>query len=292
MRRRSPRHVTADQERLDRDGHGSLRRRRPGRGREDYGDRVGADDAGGPRDRRRGQVRAAGRHRRAHPHGHAVRRHHLRGRLRVGHHRRRLRRHHDHRGLRHPVQGPGAGRGARRVDEEGRGQGRHRLRLPHDHHGPLGPGRGRDGHDGARGRHVLQALHGLPRRLHDGRREHLPRAAAHGEERRHHLHARRERRRDRRAGEEGARRGEDRAQVPRHHASRAGGGRGHASRHRPRRNGRRADLHRPPLGGRGAGDGDRGARPRPPRVRGDVPAVPVPLGGQLRRAGLRAARST
>ena len=45
-----------------------------------------------------------------------------------------------------------------------------------------------------------------------------------GQERRHDLHARRERRRDRRAGEAGARRGQDRAEVSR--ADAAGAGRG------------------------------------------------------------------
>ena len=55
-----------------------------------------------------------------------------------------------------------------------------------------------------RGRDVVQAVHGLSRRVHAGRRQHLPRAAAHGRERRHDLHARRERRRDRRAREAGA----------------------------------------------------------------------------------------
>ena len=41
----------------------------------------------------KGQVRPARRHRCPHAHGHAVRRHHLSRRLRVGHHRRRVRRH-------------------------------------------------------------------------------------------------------------------------------------------------------------------------------------------------------
>ena len=47
------------------------------------------------------------------------------------------------------------------------------------------------------------------------------------------------------------------------------------------------DLHRPPLRRRGARDGDRGARPRPAGLRGDVPAVPVPVVRQLRGARLR-----
>ena len=69
----------------------------------------------------------------------------------------------------------------------------------------------------ARGRDLVQAVHGLPGRLHGRRREHLPGDAAHRRERRHDLHARRERRRHRRAREAGARRGQDRAEVPRAH---------------------------------------------------------------------------
>ena len=51
--------------------------------------------------------------------------------------------------------------------------------------------------------------------------------------------------------------------------------------------GRRADLHRAPVGRRGARDGDRGARPRPAGIRGDLPAVLVPVVRQLRGARVR-----
>ena len=57
----------------------------------------------------------------------------------------------------------------------------------------------RDGRAGRSGRHVVQAVHGLSRRVHARRRVDLPGDAAHRQERRHDLHARRERRRDRRA---------------------------------------------------------------------------------------------
>ena len=108
-----------------------------------------------------------------------------------------------------------------------------------------------------------------------------------GQERRHDLHARRERRRHRRAGEEGAGRGEDGAEVSRADPAGARRGRSDASRDRARRDRRRADLHRAPVGGRGAGDGDRGARPRPAGLRRDLSAVPVPVVRQLRGAGVR-----
>ena len=61
-------------------------------------------------------------------------------------------------------------------------------------------------------------------------------------------------------------------------------GRGDEPRHPPRRGGRRARLHRPPLGARGAGRGPRRARSRHEGVRRDLPAVPVPL---ARRPGQR-----
>ena len=54
-------------------------------------------------------------------------------------------------------------------------------------------------------------------------------------------------------------------------------GRGDQPGHPPRRGGRRARLHRPPLGEGGAGRGPRRPRPRLEGVRRDLPAVPVPL---------------
>ena len=68
-----------------------------------------------PHDRRLGQVRPAGRHRRPHAPRHAVRRDDLGRRLRVGHDRRRARRHDVDRGLRDPVQGPDPAPGAGRT---------------------------------------------------------------------------------------------------------------------------------------------------------------------------------
>ncbi len=106
-------------------------------------------------------------------------------------------------------------------------------------------------------------------------------------ERRHDLHARRERRRDRRARQAGPGRGQDRAEVSRPDPSGPRRGRSDAPRDRARRDGRRADLHRAPLRRRSAGDGHRGARPRPAGLRRDLPAVPVPLLRELRGAGFR-----
>ena len=70
---------------------------------------------------------------------------------------------------------------------------------------------------------LVQAVHGLSRRVHARRREHLPGDAAHRQERRHDLHARRERRRDRRAGEGSARERTDGAEVSRADAAGARG---------------------------------------------------------------------
>ena len=140
----------------------------------------------------------------------------------------------------------------------------------------------------APGRHVVQAVHGLPGRLHAGRRvASSGRCCGPGKNGGTIcMHAEN-------GGvidvlvQEGAGRGQDGAEVSRADAAGARRGRSHAPRHRARRDGRRAGLHRPPLGRRGARDGDRGARPRPAGLRRDVPAVPVPVVRQLRGARLR-----
>ena len=198
-----------------------------------------------------------------------------------------LRRHDLDRRLRHPVPRPDAAPRVGDVGEEGRRQGGHRLRLPHDHHRAERSGGGRDGRARPPGRHLVQAVHGLPRRLHARRREHFQGAAADGEERRHDLHARRERRRHRRARAAGARGGEDGAEVPRAHAAGARRSRSDAPRDRAGRDRGRADLHRPPVGGRGARDGHRSARPRAAGVRGNLPAVSVSVVRELRGARFR-----
>ena len=77
------------------------------------------------------------------------------------------------------------------------------------------------------GRHVVQAVHGLSRRLHGRRRDDLQGDAEDARERRADLHARRERRRHRHAGQGGAAEGREGAEVSRADAADARRGRGH-----------------------------------------------------------------
>ena len=136
-------------------------------------------------DRRDRAVRHPGRDRRPHAPEHAVRRHDVGRRLRVGHDRGRVRRHDEHRRLRHPVPRPDDEACARRLAEAGRRQGGDRLRLPHDRHRARRRRARRDGpHGPRRGDHQLQAVHGLPGRVHGGRRDDLPGVAANRGERR------------------------------------------------------------------------------------------------------------
>ena len=161
--------------------HGRRARGRAGRGREDQRagrprqrDRGGLGGVGGPGHRRRRALRAARRHRRAHPHGDAVRRHLLGGHVRDRDPGRGLGRHHHDRGLRGPGQGHLAARHAGQVARQGRRPLRDRLRLPHDRlrrqrHVPEG-----DGGVHRRGREQLQDVHGLPGRVLRDRRGDRP----------------------------------------------------------------------------------------------------------------------
>ncbi len=81
--------------------------------------------------------------------------------------------------------------------------------------------------------------------------------------------------------------GKTRAEVPRADAPDDGGGEATAPRHRAGRDGRRAGLHRASLVRRRARKSARGARPRPARLRGNLPAVSLPLAREHGRAGLR-----
>ena len=110
----SPHGSSSRQRRAGRHRGRRLRRRRPRRGRKGLRYlRAWRRRPGRRRDARRdGPARHARRHRRAHAPRHAVRRDDLGRRLRVGHDRRGARRHDVDRGLRDPVQGPDAARGA------------------------------------------------------------------------------------------------------------------------------------------------------------------------------------
>ena len=103
-----------------------------------------------------------------------------------------------------------AARGPRCLARQGRGQRRHRLRLPHDHERRQRRHPRRDGRAGRRGRHRLQAVHGLPGRLLQRRRRDLPGDAADRQERRPDHDARRERHGHRRRRGRQRRRGHDR----------------------------------------------------------------------------------
>ena len=173
--------------------------------------------------------------------------------------------------------GENVNEGLGRVAPQGRRRVRHRLRVPSDHRRRRRrvaevdqvPHR-------ARGRHQLQAVHGLSRRLLQRRRPDPARDADRVRVRRDDHDARRERHRDRRAGGSGAGPRRDRPEVPLLHAALAPGGRGDAPRHRAvAGGGQRAALHRSHVGGRRAGGGRRRASRRAQRVRRDLPAVPV-----------------
>ena len=112
----------------------------------------------------------------------------------------------------------------------------------------------------------------------------MQRAAGNGA---HDHDARRERHRHRRAGPAGAGRRAHRPGLARPHPAARAGGRGHRPGHPAGPGGRRAAVHRAPVGQAGAGRGDRGPRPRRRRVRRDLPAVPVPVAGRPGQARLR-----
>ena len=185
------------------------------------------DVAADTRDRRVRALRAPGRGRSAHAPRHAVRRHDDDRRRRVGPAGGGARRHHLPRRLLHPGAGHELRRRARRLEVEGRRQAGDRHGLPHRRHRPEGGRLARGAGDAARpGHHLVQALHGLQGRADGRRRDALQDDGGRRRDGRARDGARRERRRDRRARQEGARRGEDRAQVPRPHPAAGDGGRG------------------------------------------------------------------
>ena len=160
--------------------------------------------------------------------------------------------------------------------------------LPHDHgRRQRGLAQG-DGGARRRGRHQLQAVHGLPGRASTAttarccapcRRARRPAALI-------MMHAEN--------GiaidvliEQALARGQT---DPRYHGDRpprAAGGRGDAPGDQARAGRGRARLHRAPLGGEGAGGGREGPRRGLQRLRRDLPAVPVPVHRRPRPARVR-----
>ena len=181
-------------------------------------DRRVARHAGRQGDRRGGQVRAAGLRRSAHASRHAVRRDGDDRRRRIRADFRSVRRHHVPRRLRHPAPGAHVRTGPRGVARKGERQAGDRHGLPHGGH------RSRERRDarGARlaarpGHYVVQALHGLQGRADGRRRDALPHDGGRGEDGCARDGARRERRRDRRSREAGARGRSHGAALPRAH---------------------------------------------------------------------------
>ena len=146
----------------------------------------------------------------------------------------------------------------RHVDEEGRGQGGDRLRLPHDHDRADRPGRARRWtRSSAQGVTSFKLFMAYPGVFMLDDASDLPGAAA-----RRARTAARSACTPRTAASStcsSSRRCAEGKTAPKYHAltrpARAEA-RGDAPRDRARRDGRRAGLHRPPLGRRGARDGD------------------------------------
>ena len=161
----------------------------------------------------------------------------------------RVRRDDLSRRLLHPGQGPDVRRGARDLAREDRvREAGDRRRLPSRRHRPAGgrDARGARAH-ARRGRHELQALHGLQGRDHGRRRDALP---GHADRRRHGRArdgARRARGLHRRPRQAGARRGQDRPDLARAHAPARDRGRGDEPGGSARARGRLRPLRRPRL---------------------------------------------
>ena len=179
--------------------------------------------------------------------------------------------------------GPGPGR----VAGEGGAEVPHRLRPAPDRARDQRLDPARDGHDDRPRGALVQAVHGLPGCVHARRRVDLPGHEPDRGQRRPDHAARGERRRDRRPGPALPGRGQDGPGQPRPDPAVVDGGRGHAPRDRAGRAGRGAGLHRPPQRARGAERRARGAQPRRARLRGDLPAVPLPVPRRPGPAGVR-----
>ena len=186
-----------------------------------------------------------------------------------------------------------AARRTRRLARQGRRPVRDRLRLPHDRLRRQRADAQGDGHPGRGGRDQLQAVHGLPGRLLQRRRQDPAGHAARRGQRRPDHDARRERHRHRRAGRAGA------------------GRRARPTRATTARSGTRCWRPRPPTAPssspgwparrctsctsppqQAVAELAAGPRPGPAGLRRDLPAVPVPVHRQPRRARTSRAPST
>ena len=193
------------------------------------------------------------------------------------------------------IQSPGRElrRGAPVLARKARGQGRDRHGLPHGRHRPH---RGRLAR-GARvaagsGRHLVQAVHGVQGRADGRRRDAVQDDGGRGGDRRARDGARGERRRDRRAREEGARGRAHGAALARAHAAARDGGGGDEPRDPARPCRRLPALRRPRLLPRVGRADPAGARRGLERLGRDMHAVllrrlHVPRAAELRGREVR-----
>ena len=197
----------------------------------------------------RGQVRHARRHRRAHAPRHAVRRHDVERRLRDRHARGGARRHDDASST-----SPSRRRASRSARASTRGTRRPRARPPSTTRFHMIMTDVNDGTVAEMGSVVDEGITSFKMFMaypgvlfvDDGQifRAH----AARGGDRRAHLHARRERHpASTSSSQQALAKGHTAPDLPRAHAPADRRGRGHAPRDLPRRDGRRARLHRAPL---------------------------------------------
>ena len=189
-------------------------------------------------------------------------------------------RHHHDRRLRRARVRRVAGGGARTLDGARPWQGARGLRLPHDAARGGRPGAGGHGRSRRGGSDLVQALHGLSRRLSGRRPGAVPGDDPGRRARWPDRPARRERRGDRPPRRATGRGRPDGSRRARAQPTAGAGGRGDRAGHRPGRAGRRAGAHRAPVvGGRPRG-GAGGARPRGRGARRDLSAVPLPQRGR------------
>ena len=179
--------------------------------------------------------------------------------------------------------------GAREVPREDRAlHAGDRRRLPHRRHRPAHGRHARGSREAARrGRHVVQAVHGLQGRRHGRRRHAVQDDAECGRHGRARHGARRERRRDRPHRQEGGGGGQDRADLARADAADGDGGRGDEPRHPAGARRGLPAVRRPRLLPAGSRADRARAREGLGRVGRDVHAVPLRRRERARPARLR-----